>query len=353
MDQKTRRRLGKLVRDERRRLALALLSGEGDPKEHIQRIEAAESLLDERSWWRPDALIAIVVAVLTALLVGWLLLAKIHDTPVHFAGRAEAVVVHFPKGVSWSAAPHERLLLGSLSGSHRLWLPHGVRAEDPGCELSLENPHGSDIRLIELAAEGESWLTFWPTGDGGLEVEARGAPFRYRFSGEGDKAPAEWRSAAGTTAVDLAGEFVRAASGCGESTVRLYGGALAFEDLAAGEVAFLRRGAEGLQVGRYVSSLLEGEVTFFDVSAEARKLRSGELVRLERASGPMIVRPERESLQLTFDGRIDQIVLGRERHSANPSRLAYLKQNEQILLLGWGLIAVWSFLWSARELLLR
>jgi hypothetical protein len=353
MDSKTRRRLRQFLRDERRRATSALVTGKADVQGHMERIEAAEKLLNERSSWRPDSLIAIVVAVLTALLVGLLLMLRIHDTPVHFTGRAEAIVLHFPNGVRWSAAPHELLQLRSIHGANRLWLPRSPRIDDPACGLSLENPGASDLRLVELAASGESWLTFWPTGDGGLEIETQGAQFDYRFSGEGEATRAEWRSIEGLATVNLAGEFVRAGTGCGGSTLRLQGAALAFDGLSAGRITFLRRGAEDLQAGGFVSSLLEGAVIFSDVGDDARRLRIGELVWLEEPSGQMTVRTGRESLHLTFDGRVDEIVLGRERRSANPSRLAYLRQNEQMLLIGWGLVAIWGFLWSARQLLFR
>lgn len=276
---------------------------------------------------------------------------RLYDTPIHFEGRAEAIILELPHGLAWSAAPDERLRLRSLDGVSSLWLPSAGRTDDAGCGISVANPGSKDIRLVELAVPADSSLSFWPAEDAGLEVQAQAAGLDIRFAGQDAKAAIEWSSAGKHQTVAVADEFVRAASACGGSTLVLSGGVLAFDALKAGQIAFLRRGVEEQQLGRYVSSLLSGKLIFYDAGAEAQSLLARELIWLDLPTGRMTLRAQGESLLVTFDGRVHEVLRG--GRSMNPSRLAALRENDQVLLAGWALVAVWGFLWSARQLLLH
>jgi hypothetical protein len=355
MNHKTTRQLKQLIKDERHLAATALLDArQSDGQPHLDRIEAAEKLISGRhAGWRTDAWVAFAVAGVTVLLVGALLVMRVGNTAVHFEGRVEAISILLPKGVHWSSASRDRLHLRSVDSVSQLWLPGESVKSDPRCGLTVRN-EGTDVRLTELESHGTAWLTFRPT-EGGMELQTEGAPSDYRFTGETAPATVSWTAGdpKAIAQADLTDEFMRARTACGGSSLSVDGGVFELDDAGVERVAFLRRGSEGVEVGGHVSSFLGGNITFFDSGKTAESLRSREQIGISKPTGRLTVRPDHDSLLVTFDGHIDNITLGPDQRSANPSRLAYMKNNQQLLLAGWALAGVWGLLWSARQLLMK
>lgn len=352
MNTEQKRELQTLIESQRSEALQNLLRGKPGVGQLLRRVEWGEKLLACTSpKWKPDAWVALGVAAISTFVAIVLLSIPVHDTPIHAELHVEAVVVKLAAGLHWLPTQTESLRFRFMDSLTEAQFPAKPLYRDNAGGISVESM--GDVRVSDLSIQDGGSLVIAAQDATSLELRGEGCAVESHLSGEVPGASLKYVDGDPREPTSIAGDFARVKSAASGATMRVSTEVFALDLAKSDRLAFVRRSSQGLEFGRAVSSVLSGKITFFDDGGRTQELRAGDLLAFDGTMGALAIRPRAEGLLVSFDGRVKNVELGPAGRSANPSLLAYFKQNNKFALAGWAVAAIWGFLWSTRQVLRR
>lgn len=237
----------------------------------------------------------------------------------------------------------------------------GLRATRPETDLWMDIK-GEESWLTQLSVERAAMLTIEPGGRGGVGLYFNDAQTvielligGYQQLEVGDESGHLFLD---TTANLVVPEVIRAT--CNRSgTVPMclntnFREETVFRNVYVDSLLFSQVISTGVGSSEFISSIGHGRISLLD-SQEEIELTEGDRLSIGGISGVLTKVGVGDELQVVFEGKVSDIVIGSYGYERNPkpSLLKYIYHNENVIFL-WGSIAfIWSGLWGIRNTLFR
>lgn len=332
---------------------------QADVAEGLRRLETYTQVL---TFLQPrvsrEALLSVLVAVLSIGIVGLLWSIRVAETRITLKVQSASLAFQLAQPWSWR---------GTLPLDSRLvTLEALTTVESPALFPRLASPQGDTwlhmtggkAALVALHLAQHGIVEFDRKNDTALEIYTRSAPVSGQLTVRG---AAHLKAGLSTTAVSLDTHtaleipetisFSAGGTGAVPVKIRLHPQEpLVLQHVHVRELRFAREMPSEAGEITFVPTIISGTLTLHDVSNSVT-LREGEPLTLTGIQGRLVQLRTESPFTLQFEGTAQQVRIGPPNAQGDlaPSLLRYYYHQEPLTFFWSAVVFVWGVLWSIRQ----